>query len=71
MERLNNRIRSQVDVLQILPAFFLFRTLRPGDQLAVAGEKNGIEYYHHGIFISHEEGIIHFGGENKADAQVR
>jgi hypothetical protein len=48
-----------------------FRTLRPGDQLAVEGDMNGIEYYHHGIFISHEEGIIDFGGENKADATVR
>lgn len=31
----------------------------------------GIKYYHHGIFISHEEGIIDFGGANKQDAKVR
>ncbi|XP_055999229.1 uncharacterized protein LOC130047787 [Ostrea edulis] len=48
-----------------------YRTLRPGDQLAVEGKMNGIDYYHHGIFISHEDGIIDFGGENKADARVR
>lgn len=48
-----------------------YRSLRPGDQLAVQGHKEGIVYYHHGIFISHEEGIIEFGGANKDDAIVR
>ncbi|XP_055999232.1 uncharacterized protein LOC130047790 [Ostrea edulis] len=48
-----------------------YRTLQPGDQLAVEGEMHGIDYYHHGIFISHTEGIIEYGGENKANARVR
>lgn len=48
-----------------------YRSLRPGDQLAVQGEMQGIEYYHHGIFISAEEGVIDFGGPNKREATVR
>lgn len=31
----------------------------------------GIEYYHHGIFISAEEGLIDFGGPDKIQATVR
>lgn len=31
----------------------------------------GVEYYHHGIFISAKEGVIDFGGRNKSDATVR
>eukprot|EP00105_Crassostrea_gigas_P032536 XP_011455569.1 PREDICTED: uncharacterized protein LOC105348005 [Crassostrea gigas] len=48
-----------------------YRSLRPGDQLAVHGEMQGVEYYHHGIFISAEEGVIDFGGPNKSKATVR
>lgn len=48
-----------------------FRSLRPGDHLAVLGDMQGVEYYHHGIFISAEEGIVDFGGESKRDATVR
>lgn len=50
---------------------FSFSLLNPGDQLAVQGEKEGVEYYHHGIFISAKEGVIDFGGPNKSDATVR
>lgn len=31
----------------------------------------GIDYYHHGIFISAEVGLIDFGGPNKREATVR
>lgn len=48
-----------------------YRSLRPGDQLAVQGEMEGIDYYHHGIFISAEVGLIDFGGPNKREATVR
>ncbi|XP_062596440.1 uncharacterized protein LOC134257878 [Saccostrea cucullata] len=48
-----------------------YRSLEPGDHIAVAGEQNGVEYYHHGIFISHKEGIIEFGGPDKRRAKVR
>lgn len=48
-----------------------YRSLRPGDQLAVQGEREGIDYYHHGIFISAEEGLIDFDGPNKREATVR
>lgn len=45
--------------------------LRPGDQLAVQGYYKGIEYYHHGIFISNEEGVVEFGGNDKKSATVK
>lgn len=44
---------------------FLFRSLRQGDQLAVPGDIQGVEYCHHGIFISAEEGVIDFGSASK------
>lgn len=45
--------------------FLRFRLLKPGDQIAVEGEFLGYEYYHHGIFISFEKGVIDFGvGKN-------
>ncbi|XP_062609774.1 uncharacterized protein LOC134271588 [Saccostrea cucullata] len=48
-----------------------YSSLEPGDQLAVEGEMSGIDYYHHGIFIGHKEGIIDFGGPDKKSATVR
>lgn len=46
--------------------------LRPGDQIAVRGYCLGlIKFYHHGIFISHEEGVIEFGGDDKSGATVK
>lgn len=45
---------------------YISRDLEPGDQIAVKGyfgNKNGrLAYLHHGIFVSHKEGIIDFGG---------
>ena len=45
---------------------YISRDLEPGDQIAVKGyfgNKNGrLAYFHHGIFISHKEGVIDFGG---------
>ena len=49
----------------------MFRKLKPGDQVAVGGNENGEEYFHHGIFLSHAEGIIDFGGSNKQNAAPR
>lgn len=51
--------------------YFQSSSLRPGDQLAVEGDILGYEYYHHGIFISHEEDIIDFGSANKLETTVR
>lgn len=50
---------------------FSHSLLRPGDQLAVQGYYKGIEYYHHGIFISPEEGVIEYGGNDKKSATVK
>lgn len=51
----------------------LFRDLCPGDQIAVEvrGIDASFQYYHHGIFIGQEEGVIHFGGVNKANAGIK
>lgn len=42
-------------------------SLKPGDHLAVQGERNGIEYHHHGIFIgfTEKEGVIHCIGKQE------
>lgn len=46
--------------------------LRPGDQIAVHGYYLGlVGFYHHGIFISHKEGVIEFGGDDKTGATVK
>lgn len=45
--------------------------LKMGDHLAVPGERMGIKYFHHGIFISHEYGVIDFGGADKDTATVQ
>lgn len=49
-----------------------YSLLRPGDQIAVHGYYLGlVGFYHHGIFISHKEGVIEFGGDDKSDATVK
>lgn len=48
-----------------------YRSLRRGDQIAVEGAMAGIDYYHHGIFLGHEQGVADFGGNNKKDAKPR
>lgn len=30
-----------------------------------------VGFYHHGIFISHKEGVIEFGGDDKSEATVK
>lgn len=47
------------------PCFCVLRMLKPGDQIAVDGETSVFKYYHHGIFISFEEGVIDFGVEKE------
>lgn len=48
------------------PLFWnLLFSLNPGDQIAVEGQFGNINYYHHGIFISYEDGIIEYGGSKK------
>lgn len=35
------------------------------------GYFKSFKYYHHGIFIGHQEGIIEYGGSKKTNATVR
>lgn len=47
------------------------RQLSPGDQIAVNGEMQGVKYFHHGIYVGENVGVIHFGGENKPDVKIK
>lgn len=49
----------------------LLFSLNPGDHIAVDGQFGNLKYYHHGIFISHKEGVVEFGGSKKIFAVVR
>lgn len=55
----------------IIKVFCIFRDLKMGDHLTVPGQRDGIKYFHHGIFISHKDGVIDFGGADKETATVR
>lgn len=48
-----------------------FSDLKKGDHLTVPGQRDGIKYFHHGIFISHIDGVIDFGGADKETAIVQ
>lgn len=49
----------------------MFRSLKPGDHIAVQTRKYLVKYTHHAIFISHKEGVIEFDGEDKNNATIR
>lgn len=50
---------------------FYYRQLTPGDQIAVGGKLNGVQYFHHGIYVGGNIGVIHYGGENKTNAVIK
>lgn len=46
-------------------SYVLLRLLKDGDHLAVEGGSTGLHLYdHHGIFVGHTEGVIHFNKES-------
>lgn len=52
-------------------SFCIFSDLKTGDHLTVPGQRKEIKYFHHGIFISLEDGVIDFGGGDKESATVQ
>lgn len=48
-----------------------YSILKKGDQVAVKGQMNGTNYYHHGIFLGHQVGVAHFGHIDQSKAKVR
>ena len=54
---------------KIYPVPIDTKDLRPGDHISIE-RKRGL-YTHHGIFVSQDEGVIHFTGDKKLKCEIK